>query len=479
VIDGWRRYRVYYLRETYRQLWSTTIPSFQEVYPKAINPAGWSGGRGDPARFVMQIEDEFGPVEFEAVFMAFGDDVIASMRGIQTTDIVLNEADTMSELVLTTGIGRIDRYPGAAHFEGYPPEMRGWGQIDCDFNAPDEDNWTYRVFFDEAERRRMAEMLSADLPPGSRAIDVQFFRQPGYGEPGTENLPKLSAQYYPRQIATMRLAGRGDMVDRLVYNKVTYLRVGDPVWKREFNRRIHVAEETLAAEPGVPLRIGLDQGFKGAAVIAQFQAPFHWRILAELHFPDERLMAQVFGRRLAELLDRRFPNHDVEGAWGDMAGEQGASQAADENATWNLLVGRAAGFRVLPQRIGTNRVQPRLEAVRAALEHLDGGRPGLLIDPGCKMLIRGFEARYVWKDETGPDGDKRKVPDKSFTEANVHDALQYLLLSQHLPDGRSPLSRPLGGGPNGLPGPRRGPPVPQDGFTTGFDVLNPYGGPRT
>ena len=37
------------------------------------------------------------------------------------------------------------------------------------------------------------------------------------------------------------------------------------------------------------------------------RAVTHWRILAELHFPKERLMAAVFGQRLAELLDRRFP----------------------------------------------------------------------------------------------------------------------------------------------------------------------------
>jgi hypothetical protein len=476
VINGKRMYRVYYLRQTYRQLWSTTIPSFLEVYPKALNPAGWSGGRGDPAKFEISFEDEDGVIEFEAVFMAFGDDVIASMRGIQTTDIVLNEADTMVADVLTVGIGRIDRFPGAAHFEGYPPQMQGYGQIACDFNAPDEDNWTYKVFHDQAERERMAELLSQHLPEGARAIQIQFFNQPGYGQPGTENLAKLSPGYYPRQIAAMRLAGRGDMIDRLVYNKVTFLRVGDPVFKREFSRRLHVAETTIQPEPGAPLRIGLDQGFKGAAVVAQFLAPFHWVFLAELHFPDERLMAVEFGRRLAELLDSpRFTNHRVDGGWGDMAGEHGASQAADENATWNLLVGKTAGFTILPQRIGTNRIQPRLEAWRAPLEFVRSGRPGILIDPSCRFLIRGLEARYVWKDEVDASGDKRKIPDKSYTEANVIDAGSYLLLSEHRADGRSPISIPGG---EGAMAPRfRGrPPEEIGGLKTGFDILNPYGG---
>jgi hypothetical protein len=223
------------------------------------------------------------------------------------------------------------------------------------------------------------------------------------------------------------------------------------------------------------LRIGLDQGFKGAAVVAQFDRPYAWQILAELHFPAERLMAKEFGRRLADLLESRFRGLRVEGAWADMAGEHGASQAADENDTWNLMVSKAAGFRVRPQRIGTNRLQPRLEAVRAALEHLHGGTPGIIIDPSCKFLIRGFEARYVWTDEINASGDRRKVPDKRLTEANVMDALQYLLLSESRGDGSSPLSNPDRTAAIGHNG---GPPLSgaQGGLTTTYDPLNPYGG---
>lgn len=472
-VAGIRRYKLLAIRETYRQLWSTTIPSYLETFPKHFGE--WSGGRGDPVRHVMRFDDGLGPIEFTTEFMAFGDDVIAAMRGVQTTDIWLNEADTVPVEVLITGIGRIDRWPGASHFEGYPIEMQGYGQIVCDFNAPDEENYTYGTFHDEAKREEMAEALSRDLPEGARRIRITFHNQPGYGEPGCENLQNLSPSYYPRQIAAMRLNGRGDMIDRLVYNKIVYLRAGDPVFRREFNKRIHVAEAQIPVEQGVPLRIGLDQGLRGAAVVAQFLPPFHWRILAELHFPDARLLAVTFGQRLTELLEGpRFAGHRVEGGWGDMAGEQGSSLAADENATWNKAVGTACGFRVRPQKIGTNRIQPRLEAVRAPLEFMHGGQPGLLIDPGCKFLIRGFQARYVWADEIDASGDKRKVPNKKLTEANVMDALQYLLLSEGKPSGLSKFSFPgAGAAPSELSrGKGR---APAGGLQTGFDVTNPYG----
>lgn len=472
-IDGIRRYRVLFVRETYRQLWSSVIPSYLKVFPRAMGQ--WSGGRGDPVRHFIVFEDEFGTIEFEALFMAFGDSVGESLRGIEVTDLDISEADTNPIDTLTFGIGRVGRWPESKHFRGYPPELQAYGQIDCDFNAPDEDSWTFTVFYDDAERARIGDELTMTLRqhiPQARAVRITFHRQPGYGEPGTENLHNLPPGYYEAQIALNRLAGRSDVTQRMVYNKVTWLRAGDPVFKDQFNRRIHVAEGALQPVPGVALELGLDQGFKGAAVIGQWLDPGRWRVLAELHFPKERLFAAEFGRRLADLLDRRFPGMIIECGYGDMAGEAGSAQA-EENATWNRMVARAAGFRIRPQLQGANRLQPRLEAVRAALDApLHQGRPGIEIDPSCSFLIRGFEARYVWKDEVDASGDKRKVPDKSLTEANVVDALQYLLLSKHRRGG---LTLPSGG-TAATPGPRgRMPPQPADGLSTGYDLLNPYG----
>lgn len=476
TIDGVRRYKVVFIRETYRQLWSTTIPSYLETFPKELGK--WSGGRGDPVTHVIKFEDAYGPIEFIAEFMAFGDDPVASMRGMQTTDIDLNEADTMVVEILTVGIGRIDRYPAREHFAGLPDELRSYGCIDCDFNAPDEDNWVYGVFYDEEKRLETAAALSSELPVGAKPIELKFYNQPGYGEPGCENLQNLGPTYYQRQIATMKLAGRGDMVARLIRNEIVYLKAGDPVFEREFMQRIHVSDTPLKAVPGVPLRLGLDQGFKAAAVVAQCLDEHRWLILGELHFPDERLMGAVFGARLLDFVEEKWPGFRVEAAWADMAGEHGASQASDENQSWNLHMRQATGYPVQAQRIGTNLINPRLEAVRAALEApLSAGRPGLLIDPSCKFLIRGFTSRYVWTSETNKSGDKSKVPDKSKTEANVMDGLQYLLLSEHTGDGASPYSKRKPDMRAAQMGHNGGPSMSGNtgGLQTGWDITNPYG----
>lgn len=476
TIDGRRRYKLLVIRATYRQLWSTTIPDFLSVYPASMGE--WSGGKGGPATFTMVFDDGLGLIEFTAEFMAFGDDIQGSMRGYQATDIWMHEMDTNPIDVVLNAITRINRYPAKIHFDGYDPALRDYGQIVGDFNAPEPDSWVCDLFHNQAKRDDMLTQLNAQLPEGTKPISITFYRQPGYGEAGCENLQNLGAGYYPTQIATMRLLGRGDQIDRMVYNRVVHMRAGEPVFRREFSRQIHVSPVALAPIPGVSLRIGLDQGLKGAAVIAQHVQPHRWRILGELHFPQERLLARVFGERLADLVKDRWPGFSIEAGWGDMAGEQGSSLAADENETWNRLVGTAAGFRVRPQRIGTNRISPRLEAVRAALEApLHAGVPGLIVDPSCAFLIAGFEARYVWTDEVNATGDKRKVPDKSFTEANVMDALQYLLLSEHRANGLSPISFPETPGRPPMTGHNGGPPLGDTGgLHTGYDILNPYGG---
>ncbi|WP_112312506.1 hypothetical protein [Pseudogemmobacter bohemicus] len=437
-IDGIRRYKVAIVRETYRQLWSTTIPSWWEVMPKKLG--SWAGGRGDPVTHSIRFEDQWGPIEFIAEFMAFGSapaEIDANVRGVQVTDLAMEEADTNPVAVFTKGITRIDRYPPPDHFAHLPPEMRSYGQVSASYNAPDEENWTVRVI--EAEGMDdQAKAVRSELD--EQGIKITFFRQPGFGEDGCENLDNLKGKYYPRAIAAMKAEGRGNDVDRLIYNKIGYIRIGDPVFLDHFKPRIHNSPVPLRAIPGVPLRIGLDQGQFGAAVIGQFLAPFQWRILAELWF-KKSVFAPDFGRALRALLDERFPGHPIyDPAFCDLAGNANESL---EDVTWINEVSAAARLPIEPQRLGGNRLKPRLSVWRAAMDFNHFGEPGLLIDPSCKMIRRGLENDYVWAQEVDKAGNAERVPKKRGNRAaDVIDAGGYMMLAESLPDGR-PLTAAL------------------------------------
>lgn len=449
AIDGVRRYKVVIARETYRQLWATTIPSWWEVMPKAMGK--WAGGRGDPVTHTINFEDENGPVEFIAEFMAFGTspaEVEANIRGVQTTDMALEEADTVPVAVLTKGIGRIDRYPAKKHFAGYEEQYRSYGQMSASYNSPDEDNWTVRVIEgggDDLEAKQIRTSLN------DQGVEIRFFRQPGFDEPGCENLQNLSSKYYPRQIAAMTAEGRGNDVDRLVYNKIGYIRTGDPVFKGSatqplYRPNVHKARKPLEPIPGIGLRIGLDQGYFGAAVIGQFIAPFQWRIYAELLF-KEGSFAPEFGAALRDLLDERFPGYHVEEAWCDMAGN---SKESLEDVTWMSQVAAAARIEIEPQALGGNRVEPRLAVWRAAMQWDHFGTQGLLIDPSCKYLLRGLENDYVWAEDADKSENRGRRPKKKGVRAaDVIDAGGYMMLGESLPDGRPKTAEMIGdnGGP--------------------------------
>ncbi|MFK5997855.1 MAG: hypothetical protein QM492_07075 [Rhodobacterales bacterium] len=451
-IDGIRRYKVVIARETYRQLWATTIPSWWEVMPKAAGK--WSGGRGDPVTHLIHYEDEFGPIEFVAEFMAFGTsptEIEANIRGVQTTDLALEEADTVPVGVVTKGVGRIDRYPQPIHFkahgenEAYTDEETSFGQISSSYNSPDEDNWTVRVIeganIDEDPHAATVRKEFED-----QGIHIKFYRQPGFDEPNCENLQNLSAKYYPRQIASMKAEGRGNEVERLVYNRIGYVRVGDPVFKSEYKRNVHRSAVPLRAIPGVPLRIGLDQGQFGAAVIGQFIAPFQWRILGELWF-KESVFAPKFGAALRDLLKERWPGHRIEGAWCDMAGNANESV---EDQTWISEVSKATKIEIEPQMLGGNRIAPRLAVWRAAMDFEYFGKQGLVIDPSCKMLLRGLENDYVWAQEVDKAENKKRVPKKrGVRAADVIDAGGYMMLTESDMDGTPGTSLLMGdnGGP--------------------------------
>lgn len=464
TIDGVRYYKTAIVRQTYRQLWQTTIPSWFETVPKTMGR--WAGGRGDPVTHTIRFEDAHGPVEFIAEFLAFGEsaaEIEANLRGLQTTDMNIEEADTTLVDLFSTAVGRVNRYPARKHFQGgefcprpYPREMWSYGQINMTYNAPEEGNWILAL--EAAAGAADAEVeidatLAADLATAIKRSKarVVFFRQPGGREPGAENMGNLAPDYYDAQIMGMRAAGRSDKIKRLVDNRVGYNRKGDLVFEtegetRKFNELVHVARERIEPHPHFPLRIGLDQGFFGAGIVGQLLPGRRWVILAELGF-RKRIFARDFGLALRELLDTPpFAGLPVEGVWADMAGEA-QNAAGRENESWNEAVARVTGLDVEPQTHGSNRIEPRLNAIRAALDSFQNGNPGLLIDPGCRMLIRGFMADYVWAEEVDKAGNRTTKPKKAGNRAaDYMDALGYLLLSEHDGDGHVPVA----GQPRGM-----------------------------
>lgn len=207
--DGVRRIKVCVVRDTYRRLWKTTLPSVWEWLPKNMAGTTFTGSEDSPAVQIVRWQvpnpaDKEKPHKFELQFdfVAIGDNAIEDvMRGYQPTFFWLNEADRLSPDVLQYLRGRAGRFPRMD--DGGPTNAGVW----MDYNAPDTENYLYKLFEEKKPRNH------------------RLYRQPSGLSPHAENLHNLRPGYYDDQ-----MDGAEDwLIRRMVRNEYGYSRDGKPV----------------------------------------------------------------------------------------------------------------------------------------------------------------------------------------------------------------------------------------------------------
>ncbi len=160
----------------------------------------------------------------------------------------------------------------------------------------------------------------------------------------------------------------------------------EPKYYPEFNYNLHVAHEQLQPLAGRPLIRGWDYGLTPATVIGQTTAKGQLLILTEMQSWDCGMRAH--GRAVtAEMATyyNGFACSDV----GDPAGNQ---RAQSDESTANQLLYEEYGISVEPGELSQT---GRSEAIRYFLTTLTpDGKPLLLLDPRCTMLIDAFTCLF-------------------------------------------------------------------------------------
>jgi hypothetical protein len=398
--DAWpiRRFKLCVVRDTYRQLWRSTMPSWFSRFPRTLG--SFTGAENAPAAHVIT----FAPgdrtfIELHVDFVAIGDQSVEEvLRGYEPTAFYLNELDMLAQEVFTYAVGRTGRFP--------PMEDGGpsWHGIIADCNAPVLDSWLYEDFF-----------LSTPAELAERGIAL--FRQPGGRDPGAENVANLpgGVEYYLRQAAVN--AKDPGYVSRMVDNKPGFSRAGKPVYGDSFNDLLHVRE--IEAVPGRQLVVGLDAGLSPAGVFMQRRASGLVAWVDEL-VGEAGTGPRRFGGMLAQRLRERFADFDVIGVC-DPSALYGADKTAGDK-DWSEIVAAEAGIRIVPAP--SNNPTVRWEAVRRPLTTLIDGQPGFALHPRCRVLRAGFNAGYRFRKIAGTTGRYSEEAEKT-AESHPHDAGQY------------------------------------------------------
>ncbi len=417
---GVRYSRGMFIRNTYPELKSTVIKSFQDWFPESIAPIKWDAPITATMKFPLADGTK---LDLEIFFLSFDrPDDIGKLKSLEITWAGLSEANELSKTALDMSSQRVGRYP--------PARLGGpsWYGVFGDTNMPDDDHFLYRLF--EKEK-----------PEG-----YKLFRQPGglievggkyLPNPEAENIANLPGghEYYLRQvpgktrewIKVFLLAQYGTVSD------------GKPIYP-EWNDEIHAKQ--CSAIPGIPLLLGFDYGLTPACAVCQVTPRGTLNVIAEIFAKDMGI------RQFARDVVRPFLALNYHGysfqACGDPAGM--ARSDTDEKTCFMELA--EEGIACVPA--STNSFVGRREAVAKYLTKLIDGRPGLVVDPSCDMIRRGFNGRYQYKRLQVVGEERfRDIPDKNDF-SHLHDALQYAALHSLNMNNSTEWSKPINYGKSGI-----------------------------
>lgn len=432
--DGHIHFKACVITKTYRTLWKNLLPSWWNIVPKETGT--WHGSDGGPGMHRIPFQRGDGPIiQFHADFIAIGENRAEDvLRGYEPTVFLIEEADLHDFDVFQYCVTRCGRFPKM--IDG-GPSYRGVTLI---FNAPDTDNWTYKVCVEQQtpEGKPIGALSYVDRETGETIrVAVRFFRQPSGMSPAAENLHNLPSGYYEAQMMVLE----GWLADRMVHNKFGYSRDGMPVYK-EFNDGLFVAADELAPIRGLPLILGLDGGGSPAAVVKQHRHDGQWRTLDEI-CTEHGTGPERFGDALNRLLSDRYaewavaqPRHPWEATGGDFRAILAAAdpscfygddKQSENDRAWAYKVQKVTGLTL--RAAPTNALLPRLSAVRQSFRLIDGHVPGYLLSPRCPVLRKAYNSHYRYMKIKAPGAARYAVEPEKNNWSHVADADQYAQLT--------------------------------------------------
>lgn len=408
-----RRYRLLVLRDTYANAWSQFVPFFEDWWARDKPGVVYEGSKGGPLDITLRMSwpEPIGNVDYMLQLRALGDhrtdnDIENFFRGLPTTDIWLEEGDTLPEAVYRKAITRLGRFP--------PRKVDGIGARTPTLYIVSNQfmigTWPYNL------------KMQGKWRPG-----VELFEQPSAISPEAENLHNLSEGYYEKIIED----SDERTVRRQVYNEHVLPNAGKPVYG-EYRDLVHTKPVTL--DKNIPLRIGFDGGnqtLNPAAAIGQRGMARQLRIKAEVTVDEHGCGVE----RFAELVNRELGKEQYQPFTRDRksiicscdpSAQWGADKKAGQ-ANWIVAMERRTGLRIKPAR--TNDIAPRRAALRKPMTRTIDGHPGLLVDPEAGNLRMALGGLFHFpKIRAGMATRDSDTPAKNHPYSDVAEAAEYMAM---------------------------------------------------
>lgn len=401
---GLRRSRWACVRNTYPELKSTVIKTFQDWIPGEICPIRYDS----PITGNLTLPLDGGTtIQAEFIFLALDTPKdVKKLLSLELTGAFINEAKEIHKAILDGVTQRVGRYPSMK--DGGAT----WNGVIMDTNSPDDDHWWH-------------ELERVNTP-----AKWEFFIQPGalLLQPNGKYIPNPAAENVANHVKGYdywldMLGGKDkNWIKAFILNEFATTEDGKPVYGDSYNEQIHNADTEFWPVKGLPIIMAFDFGLTPACVIGQPQASGQLRIIDEI--VTDRMGLEGFLKECVDpLVARKYRNMDRI-VVGDPSGVKGSDN--DDVSCFQIL--RNAGYDVMPAP--SNALEPRLGAVRWWLSQLVGrGVAGFSISPSCVTLRKGFAGGYKFEriQVGGSESKFRSMPAKNRF-SHPHDALQYLCM---------------------------------------------------
>ena len=411
-IDGVRYSRFAVIRNSYPELRTTTIKTWQEIFPENT----WGQMRWSPPithHIKLPPRDGAAGLDCEVIFLALDQPRdVRKLLSLELTGGFIDEARELPKAVVDGLTSRVGRYPTKKH-GGCP-----WRGVWMSTNPMDSDHWWPNL---------------AEKNPIRGKYPWKFYKQPGgvlegtkehedvifaagkywINNPNAENVNNLPKGYYEQQLAGKTL----DWIQCYAGAQYVYVQDGKPVW-HEFSDSLMSGDVEI--EPTLPVHIGLDFGLTPAAVFGQKLPNGRWNVVHELVAFDMGL--ERFCHHLMADIQTHFPKNDVM-IWGDPAGVK-RDEIFEVTAFDHL---QTLGLRAKPT--ASNDFMVRREAGAMPMNRLIDGKPGLIVSNKCHKVRKSLAGGYHFKRVAMGGGQERfkDAPNKN-EHSHVGDAYGYLML---------------------------------------------------
>jgi hypothetical protein len=430
VWNGKRRARWAVIRNTYPELKTTTIKTWQAWFPDTIAPIKWD----TPITSRMVIKDigDGSGLDLEVIFMALDrPEEVGKLKSLELTGVWLNEVSELPKEILDMATQRVGRFPERAKGDCVDP------CVIMDTNPPDDDHWYYTL-------------AEEDTPAGWK-----FFRQPGglvcirdadgkptldangrmtwVPNPDAENVNNLPGGYaYYERMMGGKTDGWISVFCGAQYGRIN---TGRPVYP-EYNDLMHSAQVDVEATVGIPVYVGWDFGLTPAAVFVQPTLLGQLLVLDELC--EENMDVREFADSVVKpFIVAKYARHKLIHV-GDPAGLV-RSQIDRKRTPFTELL--EAGIPCEPAE--SNDFLPRKSAVSYYLNRMSGGKPAFRLNRRCVTLRKGFNGGYHYERVKASGEALFRDQPKKNAYSHPHDALQYACLKIRGGSGRPRVQQVL------------------------------------